>query len=283
MSLQIFVERIEEELLSHPVIKNNQYCKWFRSADLTMEDVRDFTREFSVFSNQFIIAQLHKVINAVDIEEARSAKEILANEIGVVFRTDNPLAGGVSDLDILSAEGTVEGGTYRFRAAHFEWLVQFAKPLGLKFGDLGKRIHGSPHTLFYCDELIRIYGSEDFNTASGASFAVENWAAAGFWKDLIAGLENFKRDHCPSLHLGFFRWHDTLEDQHAEHTRSEMERLFGQHNLDEDAFITAGNEMLDGVQAFWSGLDLSRKARLGNPDRIVHEASVASASPRDLT
>jgi hypothetical protein len=34
-------------------------------------------------------------------------------------------------------------------------------PLGLKLGDLGKRIHGTTHTLFYCDELIRIYGSED--------------------------------------------------------------------------------------------------------------------------
>ena len=62
-----------------------------------------------------------------------------------------------------------------------------------------------------------------------------------------------------------------------------MERLFGQHNLDEDAFITAGNEMFDGVQAFWSRLDRSRKARLGNHDRSVHETSFASASPGDLT
>ena len=62
-----------------------------------------------------------------------------------------------------------------------------------------------------------------------------------------------------------------------------MERLFGQHNLDEHAFITAGNEMLDGVQALWSRLDRSRKARLGNHKRSVHEASFASAIPGDLT
>ena len=63
-------------------------------------------------------------------------------------------------------------------------------PLGLKFADIGERIYRSTQMLFYWDELIRIYGSKDFNTAAGASFAVENWAVAGFWKDLITGLGN---------------------------------------------------------------------------------------------
>ena len=140
-------------------------------------------------------------------------------------------------------------------------MVNFAKPLELTFDDIGKRKHGSPATLFFCDELIRIYGNENFNVAAGASFAVENWAAAGFWKDLIAGLRKFKTRYIPGLPLGFFTWHDKLEDQHAEHTKAEMRMLYVDHDLDEDMFIKAGNEMLDGVEAFWIGLDQERITR----------------------
>ena len=42
--------------------------------------------------------------------------------------------------------------------------------------------------------MLRIYGSDDSSTAEGASYAVENWAAAGFWKELIAGLFAAYRD-----------------------------------------------------------------------------------------
>jgi hypothetical protein len=62
-----------------------------------------------------------------------------------------------------------------------------------------------------------------------------------------------------------------------------MERLFGQHNLDEDTFVAAGNEMLDGVQAFWSGLDLSRKMRIANPAPSTYETSFATVGPEGLT
>ena len=244
MAYADFLERIDNELLNHSVITDNKYCNWFRHTHLILEDVRYFTQQFSVFSNQFIIAQLNKIINSVDLEEARAGKEVLANELGVAFK-----------------DGSVDGGKYRFTSAHFEWLVNFAKPLGLTFDDIGKRKHGSPATLFYCDELIRIYGSEDFNVSAGASFAVENWAAAGFWKDLITGLQKFKTKYSLNLPLGFFTWHDKLEDQHAEHTKEEMITLYNEHNLNEDLFIKAGNEMLNGVEAFWVGLDQERISR----------------------
>ena len=245
MAYADFLERIDNELLNHSVITDNKYCNWFRNAHLTLKDVRYFTQQFSVFSNQFIIAQLNKIINSIDLDESRAGKEVLANELGVSFKN-----------------GSVENGTYRFTAAHFEWLVSFARPLELTFDDIGKRKHGSPATLFFCDELIRIYGSEDFNVSAGASFAVENWAAAGFWKDLIAGLENFKARYSLNLPLGFFTWHNKIEDQHAEHTKEEMIALYNEHNLNEDLFIKAGNEMLDGVEAFWVGLDQERITRV---------------------
>jgi hypothetical protein len=247
------------------VITDNRYCTWFAEGDLDLDDVRDFTRQFSVFSNQFLIAQTQRVINAANVEEMRAAKEILANELGVVFRSrsgERGKAGDGIDPELVGIEGTVDGGTFRFRAAHYEWLLHFAEPLDLSFGDLGRRAVGSPATLRFCDRLIALYGSDDFSVSAGAGFAVENWAAAGFWKQLIAGLEAFKRSAGLDLNLGFFRWHDRIEDQHAAHTFAELKELyFSDLPFDEDKFVAAGLEMLDGVEVFWDGLDAARKAR----------------------
>jgi hypothetical protein len=260
-----FRQRLAGELFSHPVIVENRFCAWFAEGDLSRDDVADFARQFSVFSNQFLIAQTQRVINAASLDEMRAAKEILANELGVVFRTRSPQAGTPdSDLDpeLVGIEGTVDGGTFRFRAAHYEWLLHFAAPLGLSFSDLGRRAVGSPATLRFCDRLIGLYGSDDFSASAGAGFAVENWAAAGFWKQLIAGLEAFNASTGLDLNLGFFRWHDRIEDQHAAHTFAELHDLyFGPLPFEEDRFLAAGREMLDGVKVFWDGLDADRLAR----------------------
>ena len=253
------VERIEKELLPHEVIVNNRYTRWFESGDFDATELRHFVTQFSVFSNFFIVAQLLKTINAPTLEAMHASKEILMNELGVVFR--NPEKKQQTEEEV-EAEGTVNGSTFRFSSAHFEWLLRMATHLGLEFKDLGKRRHGTPTTLFFCDELARIYGAEDTSTALGASFAVENWAAAGFWKELIRGLTVFKERECPNLPLGFFTWHDMVEDQHARHTWDELEEEFFAHDkVDEDKFIQGGVEMLDGVLAFWNGLNDDRRAR----------------------
>ena len=282
-----FKQRIKEELFTHPVITNNVYCNWFADATLTKPDVIFFTKQFSVFSNQFTVAQLHKVINAGTLNEMHDAKEILLNELGVLFKKEDPTyhvhgeAGNTTletvDPQYVGIEGSVENSTFRFKAAHFEWLLSFAKPLGLEFEDIGKRKHGTPYTLHFCDELIRLYSNENHIVGAGASFAVENWAAAGFWKQLIQGLENFSERQDERLPLAFFTWHDKLESQHASHTWNELKELyFGEERFDEDAFINAGTEMLDGVQAFWTGLQLDRIAR----HAIAMEAFTHFASPR---
>ena len=49
-------------------------------------EAQELVQQFSVFSNLFLLAQLNKVINAPTLDEMREGKEILANEIGVVFR-----------------------------------------------------------------------------------------------------------------------------------------------------------------------------------------------------
>ena len=250
-AFESFVKRIKNELYTHPVITDNSYCKWFADANLSLDDVIYFTKQFSVFSNQFTVAQLNKVINAGSLEEMHDSKEILMNELGVSFKKDyqhtNIQYGGI--------EGSVENSKFKFQFAHFEWLLKFAEPLGLGFNDIGKRSHGSKSTLFFCDELLRLYGTEDNVAGAGASFAVENWAAAGFWKQLIQGLTNFSENNSESLQLAFFTWHDKVEEQHASHTWHELEELyFGSKDFDEDTFITSGLEMLDGVKVFWDGL-----------------------------
>ena len=257
-----FRRRVEALVHQHPVVVDNAYTRWFASGSADRDEVRHLAVQFSVFSHLFVEAQLRKVMNAADLDSYRSGKEILMNELGVVFR---PTRAGAAvpdgvDPDIVGTEGTVDGGRFRFTAAHFEWLLRFGAPIGLGFDDMGKRRHGTPSTLFFCDELLRIYGSDDASIAEGASYAVEHWAAAGFWKELIAGLTAFKQRECPELPLGFWIWHDKIEDQHAAHTADELAEAFFRSDFDEDRFMAGAAEMLDGVKAFWDGLEADRLA-----------------------
>jgi pyrroloquinoline quinone (PQQ) biosynthesis protein C len=260
-----FQKRIRAELLNHRAIRNNVYTAWFRRGEQTHEQIQAFIVQFSVFSNQFLTAQLLKVINADSLAGMRASKEILANEIGVVFRPAGARRSAASadaqavDPELVSTEGTVEGGVFHFRAAHFEWLLAIAEAAGLGFEDIGKRRHGTPATLFFCDELARLYGSEHYPTSQAASFAVENWAAAGFWDELVEGLREFNTRTGAALPLAFFTWHSRLEAQHAQHTQDELQELYFSRDVNEDHFIRCGNEMLDGVAAFWDGLEEQRR------------------------
>lgn len=251
-----FQHRINTELLKHRVITANPYTAWFEQGDQSLAQIKAFIIQFSVFSNQFLIAQLHKMIHADTLESMRASKEILANEIGVRFKSPPPKN---SEDTLGSTEGSIEGGIFHFGAAHFEWLYHIAKKFGLTFAEIGQPKHGTASTLFFCNELIRLYGGDDYQVSQAASYAVENWAAAGFWGQLIKGFKRFNEDNGTDLPLGFFIWHDQLESQHAAHTQEELEELYFTQELDEDRFIRYGNEMLDGVAAFWDGLDAQRQ------------------------
>jgi hypothetical protein len=253
-SLQASVGRL---VANHPVVVANAYTRWFKTGAATAAEVRHLTVQFSVFSHQFMEAQLRKVINAADLETYRAGKEILMNELGVIFKAPTGRDGNTDgDVDpaLVSTEGSVDGSRFRFASAHFEWLLRFAGPLGLGFDQLGKRRHATPATLHFCDELLRIYGSEDPSIAEGASYAVEHWAAAGFWKELIAGLRAVQGRQVPELNLSFWTWHDKVEDQHAAHTDEELMQAVALPGFDQGKFLAGAADMLDGVQAFWDGL-----------------------------
>lgn len=263
-----FKQTIEERFMHHPVVTKNAYTQWFAHGEMPVDHLRRFAIEFSVFSNQFLLAALNRVINADSLHAARESKEILMNELGVIYNKGARGAGapGSNDEDregdpaLVSTEGTVDGGKFRFQAAHFEWLLRFGQSLGLTFDDLGKRRNGSPSTLHFCDELFRLYGSDDYNEAMGAAFAVENWAAAGFWKELISGLERMKATRVPDMPLAFFTWHDKIEEQHKAHVWDELRDCYESPKFREAPFLAAGVKMLDGVKVFWDGLDKMRRS-----------------------
>ena len=263
---QQFLHEVNNKLMKHSVITNNQYCIWFaKGDDLNTDNVKYFIQQFSVFSHLFLVAQLKKMIFAGSVSGYRASKEILANEIGVIFRNPNKKAvvgknivdeakEMSGDPEIVSTEVTVDGGDFKFDAGHFEWLYHIGETLGLNWNELGKPWVGSKSTLHYCNELERLIGSTDWVVGEGSSFAIENWAAAGFWKQLISGLQAFKQNHVKNLRLAFFTFHDALEDNHAGHVQEELAELFFKEGFDKQRFLQAGVELLDAVQVFWDGL-----------------------------
>lgn len=243
IALDLFKKRVDQLISIHPIVTANAFTSWFSQGTASLEQLRGFTVQFSVFSHLFIEAQLRKCINASDLASYRAGKEILMNELGVMF----------------TREGSIDNGRFRFTAAHFEWLADFASHLGLSFGQIGKRKHGSQATLAFCDALMTWYGSDDESTAAGASHAIEHWAAAGFWKELIAGLKAIKASQIPNLPLAFWVFHDQIEDQHAAHTDDELAAAFAKDDFDPEAFLQGGEAMLDAVAIFWNGLNQERQ------------------------
>ena len=269
---QEFLNEVDRDLLHHPIVVDNPYTRWFQEGRATDEELRHFVRQFSVFSNEFLVAALLRVINAPTLQQARSAKEILMNELGVIYRRGKTETAATTaqppsdeqmdregDPELVSTEGTVDGGLFRFRAAHFEWLLAVAEGLGLGYPDIGQRKHGRPTTLHFCDELKRLYGNEDAAIAEGASFAVENWAAAGFWQELEDGLMAIKRERHPHLRIAFFTWHNRVEAQHAGHTMEELEAVYFAPGFDRGRFFQGGHEVLEAIAAFWDGLEQDRR------------------------
>ena len=268
---QDFLTEVDRRLLHHRIITNNAYTRWFSQGKASDVELKHFIRQFSVFSNQFLVAALLKTINSPTLQQSRSSREILLNELGVIYRNPHQKIDSTTltesekdrqgDPELVNTEGTVDGGTCRFRAAHFEWLLGVAEGLGFSFADLGKRKHGRPTTLHFCDELIRLYGNDDPPIAEGASFAVENWAAAGFWQELEDGLFYIKQTRHPQLRLAFFTWHNRVEAQHAGHTLEELEEVYFSSQFDRTKFFQGGKEILAAIAVFWDGL---------NSDRLNH-------------
>ena len=239
-----FHRKVSKVVLNHPVVTENTYTKEFSKGNMSLKEQAIFVQQFSVFSQLFLVAQLLKIINSPTQTEMRDGKEILCNELGVAFNSN----------------GSIQDGTYSHTSAHFEWLLDVGKALHLNYDDLGKRYHGSKSTLYLCDELSRLYGSSYDTTAIAASYAIENWAQAGFWDELVEGFRKInkkrKDTHQVPLPLGFWTFHSKLEKEHARHTEEELKSVYLSNRIkDEELFLYNCEEMLDAIQIFWSGLE----------------------------
>src|SRR6516225_9092428 len=58
-----FLAQVDRELMQHRIISNNAYTRWFQHGEATDQELRHFIKQFSVFSNQFLVAALFKVLN----------------------------------------------------------------------------------------------------------------------------------------------------------------------------------------------------------------------------
>src|ERR1041385_9154646 len=94
-----FKRTIEEQFMGHPVVTRNAYTAWFARGEMSLDHLRQFTVQFSVFSNQFLLAALNRVINADSLESARESKEILMNELGVVYNDAKGAKSGDESVD----------------------------------------------------------------------------------------------------------------------------------------------------------------------------------------
>ena len=164
--LAAFPPRSTTLVHSHPVVVDNAYTQWFAKGDASADEVRHLdgaVQRVQPPLRRGAAAQGHQRRRHRDLPRRQGDPDERARRRVQASSADAGAADGV-DLDLVSTEGTVDGGRFKFAAAHFEWLLRFAKPLGLEFADLGKRRHGTDSTLFFCDELLRIYGSEDAST-----------------------------------------------------------------------------------------------------------------------
>ena len=91
-----FEAAVARSIDRHPIVSDNAYTRWFARGEATLDELRDFTVQFSVFSHLFIEAQLRKCINAPDLASYRAGKEILLNELGVTFARRAAWTGGRS-------------------------------------------------------------------------------------------------------------------------------------------------------------------------------------------
>ncbi len=267
-----FLDRVQNDLLRHRIITDNAYTRWFRDGRATDAELAHFVRQFSVFSNQFLVAALLRVINAPSLQQARAAKEILMNELGVIYRKGNaPTAPARQDVadddeardregdpDLVSTEGTVDGGLFRFRAAHFEWLLAVGEALGLGFDDLGKRRNGRDYTLHFCDELQRLLRRRGRPDRRGSELRRRELGCGRFLAGARGRPAAHQVDPPPALKVAFFTWHNRVEAQHAGHTMEELEGVFFDPSFDESRFFQGAREVLEAIAGFWEGLEDDR-------------------------
>lgn len=225
-----------KHILSHPIVANNRYLKRF-SQGVTFAQARHELQQFSVFAAQFDVAQAKLVANAPTVEAYLERLKVLLNEKGIPYEH--------------GFEGELTG-RWKLETVHFTWLRTMAADLNLKFEDLAKIWIAQPGTEAFVNAMFNLYASTDQNTALGASFAIENWAANSLWKPWIAGMNKLNATQKKPIHLGYLKYHDKEEEHHSQATLDELLENFQQPWFDRAKFLAGAEKILtEGVQAYY--------------------------------
>lgn len=232
---QLLVEAAKR-ILCHPIVADNRYLARFAQG-VTMAQARHELQQFSVFAVQFNVAQCQLVANAPTLEAYQERLNVLLNEEGI------PYADGF--------EGELTG-KWQINTVHFTWLRKMGAGMGLEFEDIGKIWLAEKGTKAFVDAVFRYYASTDQNTAMGASFGIENWAANNLWKPWIAGMEKLNATLAKKVDLGYITYHSTEEEHHSQATIDELFENFLEPWFDADKFLDGGEAILTaGVQPYY--------------------------------
>lgn len=223
-------------VMCHPIIASNNYLERFGKG-VTMAQARHEIQQFSVFGLQFDVAQAKLVANSPTYESYQERLKVLLNEKGIPYK------------DGFEGELT---GRWSPATIHFSWMQETAQGLGLTFEDLGKIWIAQPGTKAFVEATFNTYANTDQNTALGASFAIENWAANGLWTPWIAGMKKLNATLEKPVNLGYLTYHEAQEAHHSQATLDELFENFREPWFDPATFLEGGESILTGgVQAYY--------------------------------
>jgi pyrroloquinoline quinone (PQQ) biosynthesis protein C len=223
-------------VMCHPIIASNRYLKRF-SQGVTQAQARHELQQFSVFALQFDVAQAKLMANAPSLEAYQERLNVLLNEKGIPYK------------DGFEGELT---GKWNYGTVHFTWLLNMAEGLGLKFEELGKIWVGSEGTKKFVACVFDTYAGLDQNSAQGASFGIENWAANNLWTPWIAGMRKYNEAAGKAVNLGYLTYHESEERHHSQATIDELLENFMEPWFDDERFLTGAERVLDeGVQVYY--------------------------------
>lgn len=232
---QLLVETCRR-VMCHPIVASNHYLERFAKG-VTEAQARHECQQFSVFALQFDVAQAKLVANAPTEEAYMERLQVLLNEKGIPYKH--------------GFEGELSGN-WKLQTVHFSWMRNMAEGLGLRFEDIGKIWLGLPGTQAFVRATFDKYASTDPNEASGAAFAIENWAANFLWKPWIAGMDKFNAGRENPVNLGYLKYHDKEEQHHSQATLDELLENFIEPWFDAERFLDGAEAMLtEGVQAYY--------------------------------
>ncbi|QEG01575.1 hypothetical protein Mal15_56520 [Stieleria maiorica] len=223
-------------VMCHPIIATNNYLRRFAEG-VTFAQARHEIQQFSVFGLQFDVAQAKLVANAPTLEAYQERLKVLLNEKGIPY--ENGFEGELT-------------GQWSPATIHFTWMQDTARGLGLAFEDLGKIWIAQPGTKRFVETTFNTYASTDQSTATGAAFAIENWAAGALWTPWIAGMRKLNESLEHPVDLGYLTYHEAQEVHHSQATLDELLEDFQTVWFDTERFLCGAETILtEGVQAYY--------------------------------